>query len=304
MEKQQLKHIEVILSSYNGENCIIKQLESIFNQEDVYVTCTIRDDGSTDNTVQYIENYRKNHNYQIQIIKGVNIGWKKSFLEALKQSQKADFYAFSDQDDIWFPNKLKRSIDFLQESDISVTPTMYHSNRLSVYSNLEPLKKQMPKISSPINFENSLIQEFAQGCTIVMNQSLKDLVCKHTPQDIPHDFWTGLLAYCFGKIIYDNAPTLYHIHHNKNQSSDGKLFESWLSRLKSISTHKMYENPSYDLLSNYRSLLTHERILFLTKLYNNRTLKNKLSLIFNRNFRRCSTCGTIMLKIAVLINKI
>ena len=63
------KHVEVILSSYNGEKYIIKQLDSIFRQQGVYVTCTIRDDGSTDNTIQKVEQYKKEKQYPIRIIK-------------------------------------------------------------------------------------------------------------------------------------------------------------------------------------------------------------------------------------------
>ena len=106
-----LPSILVILSTYNGEKYISKQIDSIFAQKGVDVTCYIRDDGSSDGTVRCIENLQKRYP-KLLLEKGQNEGWRKSFMDALYACGDADFYAFSDQDDIWFENKLERAVQY------------------------------------------------------------------------------------------------------------------------------------------------------------------------------------------------
>src|SRR6185312_9972336 len=47
----------VLLASYNGEQWIARQLESILAQEGVELRVAIRDDGSSDRTLQEIERF-------------------------------------------------------------------------------------------------------------------------------------------------------------------------------------------------------------------------------------------------------
>lgn len=96
-----MKKVQVLLSSFNGERYIQKQLDTIFAQRGVEVSCIVRDDGSSDRTVQIIKNYQKKQ-LALQLIEGENLGWRRSFMELLRLAEKADYYAFADQDDEWF----------------------------------------------------------------------------------------------------------------------------------------------------------------------------------------------------------
>ena len=100
-----MKKVVVVMSAYNGAQFIEKQIRSIFAQKDVDVNCLIRDDGSKDDTLDKLEEL-KNDFKKIDIIRGENVGWEKSFLLALKAADDAEYYAFSDQVDIWFEKKL------------------------------------------------------------------------------------------------------------------------------------------------------------------------------------------------------
>ena len=80
-----MKRIIVVMSTYNGADCLEKQIESIFAQKGVEVSCLVRDDGSTDNTLKVLEKCKDRFG-AIEILKGENVGWRKSFLLALKNA--------------------------------------------------------------------------------------------------------------------------------------------------------------------------------------------------------------------------
>ena len=74
-----MKKIHILLSTYNGEKYIKKQLESLFQQEYEEFKVIIRDDGSTDKTVEIIHGFQLKYPKKIELYQGENVGWKKSF---------------------------------------------------------------------------------------------------------------------------------------------------------------------------------------------------------------------------------
>lgn len=298
-----MKRVVVVMSSYNGEKHIERQIASIFNQKNVDVTCYIRDDGSTDNTCNILRELTKKYSNLI-VNYASNIGWQKSFLKALTNAPQGDYYAFSDQDDVWMPEKLEESIKELEKHDNNKA-LLFHCNRISCNENLTPNPQQAPKISQPLSKENALTQEFAQGCSIVINQIAKELVCKHLPQkSVPHDFWTGLICYYFGEVYYSNTPLFYHINHGYNVTTTGNIKASQKKRLINFIHGKGYINIADELLIGYKDLLSEKEKKLLFIVANNKNnIGNKLKLIFNPKIRRINIGGTILLKLAILLNK-
>lgn len=91
--------VAVLLSTYNGSKYIKEQIDSILSQEGVNIDIYIRDDESTDETVNIIYEYKSNN---IFLTEGKNIGVGNSFMELLYSVPEIyDYYAFADQDDIW-----------------------------------------------------------------------------------------------------------------------------------------------------------------------------------------------------------
>lgn len=297
-----MRSVSVIISTYNGSNRIVRQLDSIFSQEDVDVKCYVRDDGSTDNTLEVLGQYKKNHP-NLTIESAQNVGWQRSFLLGLRNAPDADYYAFSDQDDIWIKGKLKKSVRELEKQDNDL-PQLFHCNRISCNEELIPNAKQASKVSCPLSRENAVTQEYAQGCTIVINNRARDLVCRCIPKGkVPHDFWTGLICYYFGEVHYCSEPLFYHINHGDNASGAGHIRKSQIGRLKTLFTKSAYPNVAEDLLTNYGDLLGKDK--FLVKLRDYKTnMRYRLSLLCNPKFCRVNKVGTIALKIALLLNKI
>ena len=101
----------VLMSTYNGEAYLTEQVESILKQADVNVKLLVRDDGSTDNTLRILNKYATEE--KLDYITGKNINWMHSFWTLVNMAHGADYYAFADQDDIWFPDKLARAVSVL-----------------------------------------------------------------------------------------------------------------------------------------------------------------------------------------------
>lgn len=135
------RNVLVLMSVYNGEFYLQEQIDSVLEQKDIDVHLLIRDDGSSDNSVNIIKmNAYKDS--RVRLIEGENIGCTKSFMalckEALSCAVKYDFYSFCDQDDIWFENKLVKSVSVLSSFD-SHAPCLYMATSIATDEKLNDL---------------------------------------------------------------------------------------------------------------------------------------------------------------------
>ena len=124
--------ILVILASYNGEKYIAEQINSILTQGVQDIDILVSDDNSTDGTSYLVKELIK-RNRNISLIKNINRSGSAAlnFFGAIKnltrdQLNYYDYFALSDQDDIWLPNKIKRAISRLKTYDNN--PCLYGSN--------------------------------------------------------------------------------------------------------------------------------------------------------------------------------
>ncbi len=117
--------VVVLLSTYNGSEHLKEQLDSIMSQTNVQVELYIRDDGSTDDSVQIAKKYTSN------VIQGKNIGYVNSYINLIQTAPIAGFYALADQDDIWFPDKLSTAISNVRKQNNN-KPILYACNRMEL----------------------------------------------------------------------------------------------------------------------------------------------------------------------------
>ena len=103
----------VLMSTYNGEQYIKEQIESILNQTYSNMELYIRDDGSKDQTVAILKKYEQDG--KLHFSQGKNMGFINSFFEVMRTSGEADYYAWCDQDDVWLPEKIERAVKELQK---------------------------------------------------------------------------------------------------------------------------------------------------------------------------------------------
>lgn len=88
-----MEKVTVLMSTYNGENYLIEQINSVLNQKDVEIQLIVRDDGSGDDTISILEEYEKLG--KLTLIKGNNHGYIKSFMELIKNCGNSEYYVFA-----------------------------------------------------------------------------------------------------------------------------------------------------------------------------------------------------------------
>lgn len=300
-----MKNIEILLSSYNGAKTIRNQIESILNQRNVAVHLTIRDDGSFDETCKVVDELSTKYPDSITLIRGQNCGWKKSFLALLRLAKKADYYGFSDQDDIWMPEKLFTSISIMEE-DGEDGIKLIHVNSICTNEQLKIQKEQQKRYSQPKNHKAVIAQEYFQGCSMLWNNQAMEMLRRYIPQgNVAHDFWVGIVCYYLGKIYYCDTPLFYHIRYVKNSSSDGNVNAGRKKRMKMIASGEtVYMNPAQDLLCGYSDLISGENLRFLKDVVESRnSFLKRMKLICMPDFRRENLKSTCIFKLMLLLGK-
>lgn len=229
-----MKKVLVLMSTYNGENYIKEQLDSILHQN-YPVDILIRDDGSGDETVTILQEYAHQHD-NIKVLKEENIGVVNSFFALLKHAKGYDYYAFSDQDDIWFEDKIACAIQHLHTLETK-KPALYASCSLLVDNDMKG--EETTQINRRgITFYNVMIQNLMPGHAQVFNQELVDFVNEHpvdTTKVVVHDFWLALIGITFGNTYFDNQYHTYYRQHGNNSIGYGHGPFGWFSeRIKRI----------------------------------------------------------------------
>lgn len=298
------KKVLVLMSTYNGSEKIQRQIESILNQENVIINVFIRDDGSNKETTDILKKLESEEPEKIMCIYGSNVGYKHSFMDLLFSARMDyDYYAFSDQDDIWLSDKMDACIKL----DDGKGPRLIHCNCNSVDENLSPRLEQENRIPCPPNHKAAIATEYFQGCGMVWNRELMELIKRYRPnnKDIAHDYWVGLIGYLFGKVYFCKEPKFYHIRYGNNESADGNVMKGRRNRLKAFFSGKtVYMNPTLDLLCGYEDMLSKEDKDFLCDLnkYKN-NIKSKLKVLLDQEFRRESFISTLLFKATILMGR-
>lgn len=218
-----MKRIQVLMSAYNGAVYIREQLDSILGQDCeelgmAELSVFIRDDGSSDGTQEILEEYEKKYPKQIHWVQGKNKGVIGSFFELLKEADEdVDYYAFSDQDDYWMPDKLSSGIRLLEGTEDRGAPCLYCCRPKLTDEHLVELTEHIRRPPVCPSFGNALIENVVTGCTAIINPSLRRLVAAELPKfTVMHDRWLYLVASCFGTVIYDETPHICYRQHGGN----------------------------------------------------------------------------------------
>lgn len=228
----------MILATFNGENWLREQIDSIFMQEGVVIKLIISDDLSSDSTLSIIHDFI-NIGYDIEIIRRLSASGSagQNFMGIFRDLNFNDvnYIAFSDQDDVWFPFKISRAI----EQICKMSASGYSS---SVNAFWPDEKCTVLSQSSKVRQFDFLFEGAGQGCTFVVTTALfhgfqkfcidnKDI----TDEFYYHDWLTYL--YCRAKNekwVFDDLPTMNYRQHDNNDTGAKYGLNAALSRLKLI----------------------------------------------------------------------
>lgn len=293
--------IAVLLSSYNGEKYIKEQINSILSQRGVEVFLIVRDDGSTDKTVDILRSYGEG----ISFYTGKNIGVRASFFDLIKNAPDADFYAFSDQDDVWLPEKLYRACALLGQTE---KPSLCFSN---MYTANEDLSEKRPTdIHFKPTFGASMAQNPATGASMVFNRPfMKLLQMTDTPEKISmHDTYAYRLARLVGaRAKFDREPSFLYRQHGGNSIGSRT---SYFARLKHYASfflkNKGFSRPAEArlLLHFYRELIPAENLALLKDIISYKdSFWGKLKLLRGGRLSTGSLFTDIVTSLAVLLGR-
>lgn len=299
-----MEKVQVLLSTYNGEKYIKEQIESILNQKEVEVSLLIRDDGSTDKTIEIIQNLTSK-NKNITFYKGENLGPARSFMDLLNKSEEVNYYAFADQDDVWKPKKIISAINMLKEKEDK--PSLYISALEIVDENLNFVG--IKKVNGNFTFEGEIIRNFATGCTQVLNKKLRDIIKNYNPSYIiMHDSWITRVCYAIGGnvVIDENTYIKYRQHSNNVMGYKDDSFKKLKRQFKIAFIDKisMRVNIAKELKNGYEKMLTKDAKEVVENLINyQKDIKAKIWLLKNKKFRTNNFKLNTKMKIFIILNK-
>lgn len=235
-----VKHLKVavLLAAYNGMQWIEEQLASIHVQAGVDATIYISIDPSTDGTEAWCASYAALHpGVTVLPAAGSFGGASRNFFRLIRDVnfEGYDFVAFADQDDIWHPNKLQRSIQSLQARHVDACS----SNVTAFWSDgrTHLLDKAQPQVAWDFLFEAA-----GPGCTYVLNKKLamelklSVLAHWHELQSVSlHDWYIYAFARSHGfKWFTDPVPSMQYRQHESNQVGANIGISSLFVRYKTI----------------------------------------------------------------------
>lgn len=207
--------IAVLMSTYNGEQFIHQQIESILAQDlNMEVDIWVRDDGSQDATQQILQEYQTAG--RLRWYTGLNLKPAKSFLDLVSHCPGYDYYAFADQDDYWYADKLRSGTSVIAERK---GPAMSFSNARLVDGKGNPLGRNVYKDQPHCDFYSVLCGGGILGCTIVFNRQLAELLRAFSKPEkvIMHDYYAAIICTLFdGTISYDPIPHMDYRQHGSN----------------------------------------------------------------------------------------
>ncbi len=264
-----------MLAVFNGEKYLKEQIESILAQTFSDIKIIIRDDGSTDNSADIIKDFCSRYSDKVFCLEGSPTGSAAQNFAKLLEACNDDYIMFCDQDDIWLPQKIEKTLDAMKasEGENGEIPTLVHSDLKVVDENLNVISDSFFEFQrlyqENITLSKLLVQNYVTGCTVMINRALAQK-CGKIPRDcIMHDWWLALTAQLFGKIVCVNEPTMLYRQHSDNQVGAKASYGIALIKRKLANIDKVRENynatytQAQSLLDCYGNLLTQQQQMLI-----------------------------------------
>ena len=215
--------VTVVLATYNGERFLPEQLASLAAQTHPPERLVLRDDGSSDGSVQIVRAWAQHAGVALQEVGGPRLGPARSFLTALQAAEPADLYLFCDQDDVWKSDKIERALGLVPWGD-SAPPALCATRLEVVDAQLGFLR--LSALPEGLSFASACCESLLTGCTMAFNRAFRDLLVRALPEQAAmHDWWCYLLASgAQGAMLYfDPTPTVLYRQHGANTLGAGPV---------------------------------------------------------------------------------
>ena len=253
----------IAMTVYNAAANLDAQLRSIAAQDHRDWILTISDDGSQDGSAEIAQRFAQRAGARRVIVRqGPQEGFAENFLSIVRDGWEPGlFLAFSDHDDVWFPDRLSRGLRAL--AGMGDMPALYCSRTVITDAALRPLRLSPPRPRAP-SFQNALAQNIAAGNTILANPAAAGLLHKaasRRPKIVSHDWWAyQIVTGAGGTILHDDAPTVLYRQHAANQIGANDSARARMRRIGMIlsGVYRRWNDINLAALTSASDLMTTE----------------------------------------------
>lgn len=204
--------VSVAMATYNGEKYIKEQIITILDNLQDNDELVISDDGSNDKTINIINSF---NDQRIKLINGPRKGLKQNFNNAIKNTT-GDYIFLSDQDDIWMPDKVDKTLEVFKKNDyilIQHDAIVVDENDNVIFDSFAKHRKVKTGIIK------NLIKNSYHGCCITFRKELKNKILPIPDTIYLHDQWIGMIAEIEGKTYFLDKKLIKYRRHSENNSS-------------------------------------------------------------------------------------
>ena len=301
--------IAILMGTHQGEEFLDAQMDSILTQSHPNWELWVSDDGSQDNTLAKLKKYKLKYPEVIHVLDGPCKGFSYNFLSLLcNENISADYYCYSDQDDIWHKNKLQRALNWLTSQSQEI-PCLYCSRTNLINEKNEIIGRSSLFTRHP-SFSNALVQNIAGGNTMVMNRAARTLLAYVGPATVnSHDWWSYIaITAVGGHIYYDPTPSLNYRQHEDNLMGSNRGWQASIRRIQKLSNgqFRKWNEQHLIALSSIEHLLQPKNRETLTsfKIVRNHGLFKRLWHFKQAKIYRQTHLGNLGLLTAAIMKKI
>jgi glycosyltransferase involved in cell wall biosynthesis len=302
--------VTIMLATRNGAKFLPDQLASYRAQTYTNWELLVSDDGSTDETVEIIEDFAKDIPQRVIVRDGPQQGFWKNFASLVRSDDmNGDLFAYSDQDDIWFGDKLANAVRWF-ESLGDERPALY-------FTRTELIKADgaaagfSPIFTRPPDFRNALVQNAGGGNTMVFNRAAR-LALRTTPADaalVSHDWWTYQVVTGIGGIAYyDPRPSLQYRQHAQNLVGSNIGLRARFIRLSAFASGRvvMWNEVNLKVLNRMRDMLAPQNAVVLDRFSMARQVMwpRRLLLVWKSGVYRQRVVDNIVLYVGAIFGRL
>ena len=228
MSNQKEEKVDILLATYNGEKYLKELIDSILNQTYKNIKLIISDDCSQDNTRKILEEYEKQDERVAVYYQPQNLGYVKNFEFLLKQV-KSNLYMLADQDDVWLPEKIEKSVETLKRENADLVfgdLEVVDKDLKTIYPSFNDFMLLSRKIKKYIkSYKLNYLYNCVTGCTVIAKSKFisKLLPIPANSKYFIHDHWLGIMMSIYGKVAYMPEKYIKYRQHGNNQVGTNKI---------------------------------------------------------------------------------
>ena len=303
--------VAILMCTYNGENFLEEQLDSIENQDYQNWTLFVNDDGSQDATLDILRRYQKKWGHKkLYIRRGPQKGFSQNFLQIICDKKiNANLYFLCDQDDVWMPHKLSHTLQKMSKLDDS-KPTLYCARTTYVSSDAKRILGESDLFLKPTSFRNAIVQSLAGGNTMAFNNLLREVIQRYPKADVvSHDWWLYILNELVGgKTFYDKESTILYRQHSRSLIGANTGFIAKLKRLRMLinGTFRHYNSQHLKVFNKINLFGLQQNIKLIDQFFieRDKPLKIRINMIDRLGIYRQTWDGHIALYLGAILHKL